>query len=137
MRKKRGQVGLEYLVVISFVVFLVIGALGVAISYSSQIQDSIKFNQLEKAARKIIFTAESIFYDGEPAKAEINIYFPEGIEQFQILPNELVFDVSTGTGTNRISYSSTVPLSGSISSPRGVKNIRLHADENGVVIEEG
>jgi len=46
INKKRGQISTEYLIVISFITFVVLGTLGVAMYYSTSITDTIKINQI-------------------------------------------------------------------------------------------
>ena len=65
---KRGQIATEYLIIISFVTFIIISVLGIALIYSSEIRDSIKSSQLDKLSDKIVSTSESVFYAGEPSK---------------------------------------------------------------------
>jgi len=136
MKQKRGQISTEYLIVVGFIVFVVLTVLGIAMFYTNQIQETVKINQLEKAARKIIFSAETTFYDGEPAKATIEAYFPIGIETISILNNEIVFNVSLSSGQNIISFPSSVPLQGALSKSSGLKKVQLTAKEGYVTITE-
>src|SRR3989344_5779549 len=125
MDKKRGQIGTEYLIVISFVTFVILSVLGIALLYSSQIKDSIKFNQIEKFSGKVISSAESVFYSGEPARVTITGYLPEGIKTVQILNKELVFSVETNSGVSSIGYSSKVELRVSIPASPGTKKLLI------------
>jgi hypothetical protein len=133
---KRGQIGTEYLIIISFVVFIVLTTLGIAVYYTSQIQDSIKMSQLEKAAKKIVYTAETTFYDGQNAKATIDVSFPEGLKNASIISteNRLYFEISTQNGLNRISYKCNVPISGTLPATGGVKLIHFNAGSDHVDI---
>lgn len=133
---KKGQIGTEYLIVISFVVFVILTTLGVAVYYTSQIQDSIKINQLEKAAEKIIYTAETTFYDGENAKATITVSFPEGLKNATIVSaeNSLYFEISMQSGLNKIAYKSNVPIRGTLPTTSGVKVIHIDATSDHVNI---
>ncbi len=134
--QKIAQIGTEYLIIISFVTFVVLSVLGIALLYSSQIQDTIKFNQLEKFSSKITSSAESVFYSGAPAKITITAYLPDGITQIRIQNKELIFNVSTSNGQSVIAYSSKVALnsSSSISPSSGVKKLLLQAQDTDVLI---
>src|SRR3989344_37492 len=134
--QKIAQIGTEYLIIISFVTFVVLSVLGIALLYSSQIQDTIKFNQLEKFSGKITSSAESVFYSGAPAKITITAYLPEGITQIRIQDKELIFNISTSNGQSVIAYGSKVALnsSSSISSSSGVKKLLLQAQDSDVLI---
>ncbi len=135
-RCKRGQISTEYLIVVGFVVFLVLGILGVAFFYTSITNDQIKVSQVSNFANKIISSAESVFYAGEPSKLTLTGYLPIGIKSFEILPNEIVVSISTSSGVTKMSFTSNVPLSGNISSTDGVKRIEVLAQQDEVLISE-
>ncbi len=133
---KRGQISTEYLIVIGFVVFLVLGILGVAFFYTSITNDQIKVSQVSNLANKIITSAESVFYAGEPSKLTITGYLPIGVNSFEIMSKEIVVEIATSSGVTIMSFSSNVPLSGSISSSEGVKRIEVLAQQNEILISE-
>lgn len=131
---KRGQISTEYLLVISFVLFIVLSALGIAFSYSAQIKDSMKFNQIESFSQKVISQAETVFYSGWPARTSVKAYLPEGINQIRVMDYYLVFNVSTNSGEAVTAYKSNVNLTGSISPNSGLRIIYLNATSDSVVI---
>lgn len=132
MNKKRAQVSMEYLIIVSFVTFIIIGILGVAFIYSGSIKDSIKVNQITGFANKITSTSESVFYAGYPSKATIPVYLPEGVENISISGNNLIIEFQTSTGKNKISFSSKVPITGLITTGSGIKKLRILAEQNKV-----
>lgn len=133
---KRGQISTEYLIVVGFVVFLVLGILGVAFFYTSITNDQIKVSQVSNLANKIISSSESVFYAGEPSKLTINGYMPIGVSSFEIMSNEIVVSISTSSGVTTMSFTSNVPLSGSVSNTEGVKRIEVLAQQDEVSISE-
>jgi uncharacterized protein (UPF0333 family) len=133
---KKGQISIEYLIVIGFVVFLVLGILGIAFFYSSGTNDKIRIDQITHYANKIISSSETVFYSGEPSKLTLTAYLPAGVNNVNVTGSEIIFTVSTGSGTARISFSSNVPLQGSLSNTEGVKRIEVLADQNGAQITE-
>lgn len=137
MTKRRGQISIEYLVVVGFVAFLVIGVLGVAVFYSSQLKDGIKFYQLENYAEKIISGSESVFYAGQPSRVTITAYLPAGVQSVEIIDDYIVVSISTANGLAKSAYKSNVPISGTFSSNEGVKRLSIIALESGVSINEG
>ncbi len=85
--RNRGQISLEYLIVVGFVVFIVILLLGLAVFYTSTARDSMSFNQLNNFANKLLNSAETVYFAGEPSKLTITAYLPEGVSSFEILEN--------------------------------------------------
>ena len=136
MQRKKGQVSIEYLIIVGFITLLVISFLGISLIYYNSTADKIKFNQLESFNKKILSAAENIYYAGEPSKTTISAYLPVGMESIQILESEIVFNITTQSGNSIKSYTSNVPLNGSISPISGVKNIKLTATQNYVLIED-
>ena len=133
---RRGQVSTEYLIVIGFVVFLVLGIIGIAFFYTSTTNDQIKVSQVSNLANKIVSSAESVFYAGEPSKLTLTGYMPIGVNSIQILSGEIVVNMTTSSGITIMSFSSNFPLSGNISSNEGVKRIEVLAQQNEVLISE-
>ena len=134
MAIKKGQISIEYLIIAAFVIFLVIGALGIGLFYSGQARDRIKFNQIQNFANKIISGSESVYYSGEPSKITISVYLPPGVGGIEVLDDQIIFNVSSGSGSDRISFPSDVPLNGSINNTDGVKRVVITAQVDKVVL---
>ena len=137
MTERRGQISTEYLITVAFIVFLIISTLSVSLFYSDQTRERIRFNQLQNFANKLISGSESVFYSGEPSRATIVAYLPSGVHGIEIIGNELVFNISSYSGTSRIAFTSNVPIQGSISSSEGAKRISIVAQADKVVWSEG
>ncbi len=138
----RGQIGLEYLIVVAFVVFAVIIILGVSLFYTSGARDQIKLNQLYTFANKVTSSAASVYYAGEPSKVTIAAYLPEGVHDIQIVEDNLVFTLVTSGGTTVIAFESNVPLDNGASAPifsmnAGLKRIIVRAGTDRVYVTEG
>lgn len=131
---KKSQISIEYIIIVGFVTFVLIGILGFAYFYSGNIKDRIKIIQLNNFGNKIISTAESVFYYGNPSKATISVYLPEGVTEIDISENSLFIASYTSTGLQKSSFSSKVPIEGSISASSGIKKIEVIAEESRVSI---
>ncbi len=131
---KKSQISSEYLVIIGFVTFVIIGILGIAFFYTGAIKDRMRINQITNFASKIISTSESLFYSGKPSKATVSAYLPDGITGIQIAEQSLIFTVYTSSGENKISFPSKVPITGNIIGTQGVKKITIEAQESAVSI---
>jgi uncharacterized protein (UPF0333 family) len=136
MKLNKGQISIEYLIVVAFVTFVVLSVLGIALYYSSQVQDTIKINQMERYARKIISTSESTFYSGEPSRSSITAYLPEGINSVTIQENNIVISIQSYGGNSLLAYPSNVPIDGTLSSQSGLKKISIVAQPDKVSISE-
>ena len=114
LKSQKSQISFEYLIIMGFVTFVIIGILAVALFYSGSIKDRIKITQMANCANKIISSAESVFYAGNPSKATITCYLPEGIQKPIIIDEgdgkELIFTLQTSTGKSTTSFASNVKL---------------------------
>ncbi|MFH1585156.1 MAG: hypothetical protein ABIB79_00125 [archaeon] len=141
-KKKKGQVGIEYLIVVSFVTFAIVSTVILSFFYSAQIQDRIKLNQVENFAVQLTNSAESVFFAGEPSKTTVSLYLPEGVASIQVkcegggdpfcLVGEsyfLMITVGTSSGEDVRAYESRVPINGTISPNPGTKKLILEAKE--------
>ncbi|MFH1451578.1 MAG: hypothetical protein ABIF88_00185 [archaeon] len=133
--EQRGQAGVEYLIIIGFVAFATIGILSLAYIYSGLSNDQIRLNQAENFAVKLINSAESVFFAGEPSETTISLYLPEGVQDVNISSGGVLLTVSTSTGKNVRFFTSRVPLQGTLSSSSGIKTVSLRALEDHILIE--
>lgn len=131
---RRGQISTEYILIVSFVLFIVLTTLGIALTYSAQMKDTLKFNQIESFSQSVITEAEKIYYSGEPARTIVKAYLPEGIEAIQVSDYFIVFNVSTNSGKAVTAFRSNVNLTGSISPNPGLRVIYLNATSNSVAV---
>jgi len=135
---KGGQISLEYLIVVGFVMFAVIILFGISLFYAHSVQDQIKVNQLSTFANKILNSAESIYYAGEPSKVTITAFLPQGVQDFEITQNSLVFTFITSSGSSIVAFEGDVPLDEdfSLSLNEGVKRLTITATGDRVYVAE-
>jgi uncharacterized protein (UPF0333 family) len=131
---RKSQISIEYLSILGFVLVILILIITLSYIYSRQIEDQIIVNQVDKIAKEIIDSAESVYYYGEPTKTTIKAYLPENIEQISITVNDISFVVRTENGLTEISYHSEVNLAGTIPTASGIKNFQIEAREGYVWI---
>ena len=132
--KRRAQIGMEYLMIVGFLTFVIIGTLGIAMYHNNTIRDMISSRQVESMSTKIVSAAESVFYAGEPSKITIVSYIPEGISEINITDNTLFVTFQSSSGTNKVSFPSNVPITGTLSTVSGLRNIVIEATSSSVTI---
>ena len=132
--RRKSQAGMEYLIIIGFVTFIVIALLGIALYYSSGIKDRIRVIQISNCANDIISSAENVFYQGNPSKATILCYLPENVKQIEIIENSLIFTYQSDSGISKTSFSSNVPVSGNLPAFSGTRKIKIFAEEGSASI---
>ncbi len=132
--KYKGQSGIEYLIITGFVTLAVTTILIAAYFYIGISRDRIRINQIETIATKIISSAESVFFAGEPSQTTITIYMPQGIKNIEFNEKNLIITFSTSTGTMKRAFSSRVTLEGSIQVGEGSRKLLIKAQPDKVII---
>jgi len=131
-----GQAGVEYLIIIGFVTFAITATLALSYFYVGISQDSIKMNQIEVFADKVINSAEAVYYSGEPSKTTINVYLPIGVEEVRLDNKNLIITFSSSSGTVVRAFPSNVPIEGTISPSHGSRRIIIEAKSDYVRVEK-
>ncbi len=132
--RQRGQASIEYLIIVGFVTFLVISIFLIAYIYTGNLQNKIKTNQLETFGNKVVTTAETIFYSGEPSKTTLEVYLPAGVTNITISGNNLIITYMAGASRGIRAYESKVNMTGSINPGPGIKKLSLEAKSDHVEI---
>lgn len=125
--KKRAQVSIEYMAVVGITTIVVISLLLISNYYSKEVENTINTNQIDRIAKEIVDTAESMYYFGEPSKTTLKIYIPDRIKNITITQNELNLRVLTPSGETDMFYFSNVPLAGNLSPSHGFHYVKIEA----------
>lgn len=125
---KRGQVSIEFMAIIGFVTFIAMAMLIISQFYQRGVSTQVETNQVDHLARKLIDSAESVYYLGEPSKTTIEANMPNHVESITIGSNDITFRMKAAGGkTSDITYQSDVNLTGSITKTPGLKKISVEA----------
>lgn len=133
-KPKNAQVGIEYMIIIGFVTFVIMSVLVIAMVYSDQTKDRIRLNQVENFATQLLNSAASVFFAGEPSKTTISLFLPSGVTEINITTEYLIITTHTSSGENKRAFESKVPISGTISTSEGIKKLVLEAKEDYLLI---
>jgi hypothetical protein len=130
----RGQVAIEYMIVVSF-------ALMVIIPYALYLQDvSTSFardNDLSMASndvQRIGQTADWVYSQGPPSKMQLTLSIPSGVEDITFVNKTMTWRMRVGSGYSDIYYNSVAPLNGSLPTVEGYYNILVSSTGTGVDI---
>ncbi len=130
---KRSQVAMEYMMVVGFAMLMVIPLFVIYGSQGMAARDQVNEKQASNIARKIVDSAETVYYLGKPSKTTIKVYMPDDIRNITISPRSIDFHMRTSQGVSVISVeSSYVNLTGSLSANPGIHYIEIAADDYAV-----
>jgi hypothetical protein len=131
---KKAQVAVEYLIVVSLSIAiltpLIIWAYQNLIGYKESNNLVLARNAVDKIGQAV----DWVFSQGPPAKMEIEIYLPEGIEEIQIANKTILFKVKTSAGTSDIFYISLANVTGNLPRTSGYRIVKVQAFENNVTV---
>jgi len=127
MRNKNAQVSVEYVIIVGFILFITIPLILIFYEHTSSTNDQVITSQVDMIAKKVVDSAKSVYYLGEPSKTRIKVYMPTNIENVTIDNYEVVFKVKTKSGVTDISQPSSVNISGFISVTKGIHYISIES----------
>lgn len=125
--RKIGQVSVEYMILVGFLVVITIPLILVYNSQYKGTNQQITSNQADQLAQKIVDTAESIYYLGEPSKTTIKVYMPNYVQNITLGNGELVFYMDIAGGKDEVVKVSDVPINGTIDHASGIKYITMQS----------
>jgi uncharacterized protein (UPF0333 family) len=129
MRLSRtAQVSMEYMILVGFLLVVTIPLILVYNTQYKGTNQQIIANQADQLGQKIVDTAESIYYLGQPSKTTIKVYIPQQIEGITLVSNEITFRILANRGgINEVVKLSSVPINGTISSTPGLHYITVQS----------
>ena len=125
---KLSQVSMEYLFVIGFSTLMIIPLLIIYYNYSNEASDSVATAQALQVARKIVDSAESVYYLGKPSQTTIKVSFPDKISNATLSDKEVFFKIKVKGGLSDVVFPSSVNITGTLPTSQGIHIITLKAE---------
>ncbi len=132
---RKGQVAMEYVMIVGFATLIAIPLFLIFNFYTLETRDEVILSQADSIATKIVDSAESVYYIGEPSKITLKIYMPVGVENITIQDGYVVLRASTKGLSTDIVKSSDVNITGTLNIVPGMKNINIEARGDYVWVE--
>ncbi|MFT4307805.1 MAG: hypothetical protein ACMXYM_00345 [Candidatus Woesearchaeota archaeon] len=132
----RGQVSIEYVMIVGFSLLIIIPAILAGIGTSQLHEARITERQLERISFTIVTTADELAFEGPPAKRTIRVYIPSGIESITTEQRTIVMRYNAGPGSREVVLTSTYAnLTWDAPIPaQGYRNLVLTSTATGVHI---
>lgn len=134
MSRGKGQISVEYMMIIGFVTVITIPLIIIYQTFNEDSNAEINSAQVEQVAKNVVDTSESMFYLGEPSQTSIKVNIPDGVKAVKVGNNEIAFNLTVGSGTAEIVRTSAVNITGSLPSEKGTYTITIKAYSNNVSI---
>ncbi|MFH0978931.1 MAG: hypothetical protein V1837_06560 [Candidatus Woesearchaeota archaeon] len=135
---QRAQTAIEYLIIVGFALSVIAVLTIVYYEHDASSKNEIISSQVSSIERKIVDSAESVYYLGAPTRTTLKIYMPSNIEKVIISSREVNFQVHTKEGISDLEVMSAVNLTGNISASPGLKYIKIISQPGRTcIVEEG
>jgi len=143
---KRGQISVEYLIVVGFVVFIVITMLTIAFFYAASTKDRITITRTQAVGDEVASAASLVGRQGHPSLTTFNIFLPDSLTKAVIREDSgryfVFLTIVTGGGENILSSEIGVETVGTDGDGNfliepitsGNRIMKAHAQSNGIVI---
>lgn len=125
MEKKRklfskSQVAMEYIMILSLVLLILIPTIYVFREYVSKSSDDVVINNINSVAKNLIDNSREIFYLGSSSKTVIDLEMPKQVEAMWLMDNSndknnppehlLMFKLNLQDGMQDLYFDSDIPI---------------------------
>lgn len=124
---RKAQVAMEYMILVGFLLVITIPLILIYNTQYRGTSQQIVSNQASQIGQRIVDTAESIYYLGQPSKTTIKIYMPEQIESISVGNYEVTFFMRSKGGLSEIVKLSEVPINGTLPSTAGMHYVTVQS----------
>ena len=129
----KGQAAIEYMMIISMSLMILVPLLFVVNSYISESRDEMKIRALEDGVDSIGEASEMVYFQGYPSKMRIDLYVPENVQTAEVNENIIKVRLWTNSGEIDIVTTTQANLTGSLPTNAGTHSIEIRAQEDGLV----
>ena len=122
--KKRGQFSVEYIMIITISLLILLPGIYIFRNYAFESNDRLMESRLVEVSNSILLRAKKMHYFGPPSKSIVEVEMPSGISSMYVY-NEgteyfLGFLVLTSSGEKEYLFDSDIPIR--VDSPVACKN---------------
>jgi hypothetical protein len=108
---KKAQSAFEYLIIVGLALTAIVPVSYIMYKHSSEYNFKIMDSRLNEIGRKVVDTAETVYFSGKDSKIVLEINMPKNVKDMYIVAGrEIVFKVSTEVGENELVFLSSLSV---------------------------
>lgn len=130
---RRGQIGVEYLILFSFILLTLIPVIAALYSYSAHSQERLALEQSHQTAKRIADAANIVYSIGHPSQIIRKVYIPSDIKSATISDMEIVFVVEGASGDVEVVETTLVAINGTLPTNQGTYRMNVSTTGAGTV----
>ena len=131
---KKAQVSSEYVILVGFILAITIPMLIVYYNFTSGVNDQIVSTQLDKVAKSVVDSADTVYFLGEPSQRTIKVYIPVNVKEAILSNRTLIYRMRSTSGDSDIVGVSAANMTGNLPVSSGVYLITIKATSNSIQI---
>ena len=112
-----GQSSVEYFVIAIMVLMFMVPIWTYIATTQQQTSGELSLSYAKNAVKQIADSSSLVYSQGYPAKINIKVYIPDGVENITINDKIITFYVRTGSQRTEVWYTSNAPMQGSATIP--------------------
>ena len=128
-----GQAAIEYMMIISIVMIIMVPLFFLVNSYTSEGKDELKIRALTDSVDSLAEASNMVYFQGYPAKISMKFYMPENVLMTNVSENLIRVRLRTSSGVLDITGITHANLTGSLPTKAGTYKINIVAQEDGLV----
>ena len=129
---RRGQVSLEYMLVVGFMFALLVPLLILYAQTQQDTTDSLSEGQVIRAGNTIRDVAERVYYAGAPSQEKISVTLPQTVTDSRIDNATMIFTLTGGKGSYDVAITGLAPLNGTLPQTPGRHVLIVRAEDGQV-----
>ncbi len=138
-RTKRGQSSVEFLLIVSLALFLLIPALAVFTDFIQKTSGDVIVSHVEEIGNTMVANVQTVYFHGPGAMIVLDVNMPENVVNMTVEnDNFLIITVKIEGRTSDFLFYSDAPMQANITSSYfspGLKHMKIEAIEGGVLLE--
>ena len=136
---KKAQSSIEFLLIISLAMFLLIPGLALFSDFMSKASGDLISGRVDEIGNTLVSNVQSVYFHGPGAMLVIDVHMPENVQNITIEDEHflVIRTLVRGMGSDHVFYSDA-PLQANITNDYyapGLKHIKLEAVDAGVLLE--
>ena len=124
------QVAFEYMLIVIIALVFMIPIWIYITTIKTETTSELSLTYAKNAVEKIASTADLIYSQGPPAKVQVSVFIPEGIEDYYIVNNTVNYMVLYSNSFTDVFATSRARLNGTLPTVAGNYWIEIKAVEN-------
>ncbi|MCW1296417.1 MAG: hypothetical protein OH319_01915 [Candidatus Parvarchaeota archaeon] len=94
----KSQVAIEYMILISLILLLLVPIWIYLMLSRIQLQDDLSISYAKDAVNRIKDAADLVYIQGSPARVKVNIYIPENVHSINFTDRTIIIKLRTSAG---------------------------------------